>query len=62
LVAQEQPRETTPGAGREHDRVAVELIGAVRDRLASRAEEHSEFRVRFHKPRCPFEIRACPVE
>lgn len=51
-----------PGEGREHDRIAVKLIGAFRDRLTSRTEEHREFRVRFHKSGCPFEIRACSVE
>ncbi len=28
----------------------------------TRTEEHREFGVRFHKSRCPFEIRPCPIE
>ena len=62
VVAGEQPRETAPRAGREHDRVAVKLLRPLGDRPVGGTEEHREVRRRFHEPRCPFEIGACAVE
>jgi hypothetical protein len=56
MVAGDQTSEPAPSAGWEHDRVAFELLGAVRERTGQRAEQNGELGRRLNKRLCAIEI------
>jgi hypothetical protein len=62
MVASQQPSEPAPGARRQHDRVAVELVSGVGKGAVRPAEQHAQLRRHRREARRLLKVCARSVE